>query len=277
LQAESNRNDRRLLTINGSLKGYLPLIERVLCGAEAGGAVASEGLPRARLISSGLKALHQISGKQMRERACGMMKKDSQEQFQLGQRLIRFTKETDGIVSLSLFQPRACRKMIESVREHEGWTSAKVSRRGADGEMRSVVDPQHRMASVLFSQHLSTVRAKFDLKMNDILKPLVEHLWGHRLSEHQGTQLVRYSSGGHYIPHSDVGRQTRNRYYTVLCYLNDDFEGGNTLFPTLNRSVKPRCGKAVLFRSAYLHGGEPVTSGQKYVLVSWITGPIPED
>lgn len=205
------------------------------------------------------------------------MKRDFKEQFQPGKRLISFTKEGEGIVSLALFQPRTCRKMIESIREHQAWTSAKVSRRGADGEMRSVVDPEHRIASVLFSQHLSALRAKFDLKMNEILKPLVKHLWGHQLSEHEGTQLVRYSSGGHYIPHSDVGRQTRNRYYTVLCYLNDDFEGGNTQFPSFNRSVTPRCGKAVLFPSGYLHGGEPVTSGQKYVLVSWITGPIPED
>lgn len=205
------------------------------------------------------------------------MKKDAKEQFQLGRRLIRFTKEGEGIVSLSLFQPRSCRKMIESVREHEGWASAKVSRRGADGEMRSVVDPEHRVASVLFSPHLSIAGTKFDRKMNEILKPLVRHLWGHQLSEHQGTQLVRYSSGGHYIPHSDVGRQTRNRYYTVLCYLNDDFEGGTTHFPSLNYSVTPRCGKAVLFPSAYLHGGEPVTSGQKYVIVSWIIGPILND
>lgn len=206
-----------------------------------------------------------------------MTTEDFKEQFQPGKRRIRFTKESEGIISLSLFQPRSCRKMIESVRENEGWTSAKVSRRGPDGQMRSVVDPKHRMASVLFSQHLFALRAKFDLKMNEILKPLVEHLWGHQLSEHQGTQLVRYSSGGHYIPHSDVGRQTRNRYYTVLCYLNDDFEGGGTRFPSFDYSVTPRCGKAVLFPSAYLHGGEPVTNGQKYVLVSWITGPIPDD
>ena len=100
----------------------------------------------------------------------------------------------------------------------------------------------------------------------------MRHLRGHNLTTHEGTQLVRYAPGGHYIPHSDVGRLTMNRYYTVLCYLNDDFEGGNTQFPALDYAVRPQSGKAILFPSRYLHGGEPVTRGEKYILVSWITG-----
>jgi hypothetical protein len=202
------------------------------------------------------------------------MKKDFREQVRLGQRLIHFTKEADGIVALSLFQPRSCRAMIESVRRHERWDSAKVGKRGPDGVIRSIIDPEYRTASVLFSEDIDAVCRKFDVKMNDVLKPLVQRLWGHNLSDHNGTQLVRYSPGGHYRAHSDVGRRTRDRYYTVLCYLNDDFEGGSTQFPALDHSVKPQSGKAILFPSSYLHCGEPVASGEKYILVSWITGPL---
>lgn len=205
------------------------------------------------------------------------MKADSLQQAQIGQRRIRFTRETDGIVAVSLFQPRSCQAMIEAVKGHAGWDSAKVSRRGEDGLMRSVIDTNHRTAHVLYSEHLTDVCRKFDVKMNEILKPLVRHLWGHELTEHAGTQLVRYAPGGHYIVHSDVGRMTRNRYYTVLCYFNDGFAGGGTHFPSLKYSVTPRCGKAVIFPSGYLHCGETVVSGEKYVLVSWITGPIPQD
>lgn len=201
------------------------------------------------------------------------MREDFKEIVQLGQRRIRFGKEADGIIAVPLFQPRSCRAIIESVTANTGWDSAKVSRRGPDGEVRSVVDPSHRTASVLYSAHLSSMRRRFDVKMNEILKPLVQHLWGYKLTDHEGTQLVRYSAGGHYIPHSDVGQRTRNRYYSVVCYLNDDFEGGRTHFPALDYSVTPRCGKAILFPSNYLHGGEPVTSGEKYIFVSWITGP----
>lgn len=205
------------------------------------------------------------------------MEKKFKQQAQIGGRMIRFTEEAERIIALSLFQPRSCRALIESVREHKSWASAQVGKRGADGEIRSVVDPDYRTASVLFSEHLSGQCRKFDVKMNTVLKPLVQHLWGRALFEHDGTQLVRYSPGGHYRAHSDVGRRTRNRYYTVLCYLNDDFAGGNTRFPSLDYSVTPRCGKAILFPSAYQHCGEPVTSGEKYIIVSWSTGTVPED
>lgn len=204
------------------------------------------------------------------------MRTDFKEQLQLTRRLIRFKTEAPGVVALSLFQPRSCRALIESVREHEGWQSAKVSRRGADGEMRSVVDPEHRTASVLYSEYLSALERKFDEKMRRMLTPLVQHLWGRHLTDHEGTQLVRYSPGGHYRAHSDTGRLTTNRCYTVLCYLNDDFQGGRTQFPSLDYTVTPQCGKAILFPSSYLHRGEPVTSGEKYILVSWITGPVPQ-
>ncbi len=204
------------------------------------------------------------------------MKKGFQERFQLGQRLIRYTREAEGIIAVPLFQPRSCRAIIESFRESENWRSALVSRRGTDGELRSIVDPAHRIADVLYAQHLKSVRRRFDEKMNGILKPLIEHLWGHKLIDHEGTQLVRYTSGGHYIVHSDVGQRTLNRYYSVVCYLNDDFEGGNTRFPAIDYAVTPQCGKAILFPSRYLHGGEPVNSGEKFILISWITGPIRE-
>lgn len=204
------------------------------------------------------------------------MKRAFKQQVQLGQRLIRCTEEAEGIVAVPLFQPRTCRKIIEAVRENEGWRSAMVSKRGTDGELRAVVDTAHRIADVLFSQHLAAVRRRFDDKMDKLLKPLAGHFWAHKLTDHEGTQIVRYAPGGHYIVHSDVGPRTRNRYYSVVCYLNDAFEGGGTRFPALDYAVTPQCGKAILFPSHYLHGGEPVISGEKYILVSWITGPVPD-
>jgi len=205
------------------------------------------------------------------------MKEDSRQQVRLGPHPVRFTREADGIIAVPLFQARSCRAMIESVRGHERWDSAKVGARAPDGGTHSVVDPEFRTASVLFSEYMKMVCRKFDEKMNAVVKPLVERLWQRGLTDHSGTQLVRYSPGGHYRAHSDVGRRTRNRYYTVLCYLNDDFEGGRTHFPDLNYAVAPHCGKAILFPSRYQHCGEQVTSGEKYLLVSWITGPIPQD
>jgi prolyl 4-hydroxylase len=72
-------------------------------------------------------------------------------------------------------------------------------------------------------------------------------------------QVVNYKPGGFYKPHYDacVGNKTRcermnkegPRYLTFLIYLNDNFEGGETIFPKINRSIKPKKGKAVIFQN----------------------------
>jgi predicted 2-oxoglutarate/Fe(II)-dependent dioxygenase YbiX len=86
---------------------------------------------------------------------------------------------------------------------------------------------------------------------------------------------VRYSPGDYYVAHSDVIPGDDYRYFTVLCYLNEEFEGGQTSFPVLGHRVTPRAGTAVVFPSSYLHRAEPVAGGEKYVIVTWLCGPPP--
>jgi prolyl 4-hydroxylase len=103
-------------------------------------------------------------------------------------------------------------------------------------------------------------------------------------------QVVKYQTGGFFKPHYDacVGDEkyckslvsnSTNRYATLLIYLNDDYNGGETQFPLLNKHVVPKKGKAVLFFNTdtsgtlldkSLHGGNPVTSGTKWVCNKWV-------
>lgn len=55
---------------------------------------------------------------------------------------------------------------------------------------------------------------------------------------------------------------------SFLVYLNDGFEGGETVFPQIVRTIVPRAGMALLFQHRVLHEGAPVRSGVKYVLRS---------
>lgn len=122
--------------------------------------------------------------------------------------------------------------------------------------------------------------------------------------------LLRYQQGQEYKPHFDyfdVQTQQKhigsagNRVATVVMYLSDVEEGGETYFPNAEggeRSVKPKKGDAVLFwdytpgpylfpfHSASqllthscldgkpdplsLHGGRPVIKGVKWSLTRWI-------
>lgn len=103
-------------------------------------------------------------------------------------------------------------------------------------------------------------------------------------------QVVQYNKGGFFNPHYDACEGTSEyckrmdgnqgpRLYTVLIYLNDDFEGGETVFPKINKVVKPEKGKAVLFRNVddngviikeSFHGGVPVKEGEKWIANKWV-------
>lgn len=97
-------------------------------------------------------------------------------------------------------------------------------------------------------------------------------------------QVVRYGRGGVFRPHYDerlsLWRGRYGRDATLLIYLNDSFDGGETVFPRLGRTVVPKKGKAILFRNLHpvfrwilwgaYHEGRPVTKGEKYILNLWI-------
>jgi prolyl 4-hydroxylase len=103
-------------------------------------------------------------------------------------------------------------------------------------------------------------------------------------------QVVNYPVGGFFSPHYDACEGNESycsrmngsdgpRLLTVLLYLNDNFDGGETVFPKINKSVKPEKGKAVIFQNVdengviikqALHGGEPIKSGEKWIANKWI-------
>jgi Rps23 Pro-64 3,4-dihydroxylase Tpa1-like proline 4-hydroxylase len=188
--------------------------------------------------------------------------------------MIEYTEEIQGILAVELYQPGACRSIVEHAKDVDAWMEAKVSEH-IKGEFNPASRPEARRASVLAPSRESDIRRKFDERMESIVKPLVKEVWGVDFRQHAETHFVRYSSGNYYTPHSDTGLHRSDRYFTVICYLNDDFEGGQTSFPQLNYRVTPRSGKAVIFPATYLHCAEPVISGEKYILVCWLMGPPP--
>ena len=54
-------------------------------------------------------------------------------------------------------------------------------------------------------------------------------------------------------------------FYTVLVYLNDEYEGGEALIGGTEK-FKPKAGTAVIFPHYILHGAAPLISGVRYTL-----------
>ena len=88
---------------------------------------------------------------------------------------------------------------------------------------------------------------------------------------HEPYSLLKYKNGQQYKTHYDGGAGS-GRAISAICYLNDDYEGGDIEFPEFKIKIKPEAGMLILFPSnfAYKHTAYPVTSGTKYALVTWI-------
>jgi hypothetical protein len=64
------------------------------------------------------------------------------------------------------------------------------------------------------------------------------------------------------------------RIATLLFYLNDVDDGGETYFPLQNLKVKPKTGRAVVFPVGFTHPHEVLkTESPRYILQTWITDP----
>ena len=93
-------------------------------------------------------------------------------------------------------------------------------------------------------------------------------------------QVLKYTPGGFYSPHQDAFRGEKNmRMHTCIIALNDDYEGGETVFPNIGKKYKLNKGDMLVFDTMNdwgmmtpkaLHGGAPVTSGEKWISNLWI-------
>jgi hypothetical protein len=106
----------------------------------------------------------------------------------------------------------------------------------------------------------------------------------------EALQVLNYKVGEYFAPHVDfldpgfeghaaTLKNNGQRVVTVLVYLNDDLEGGETEFLRLGLKHRGKKGDALMFRNVTadgqpdprtLHAGTPPTRGEKWVLSVWI-------
>jgi predicted 2-oxoglutarate/Fe(II)-dependent dioxygenase YbiX len=85
-------------------------------------------------------------------------------------------------------------------------------------------------------------------------------------------RFYRYDPGQAFAPHFDGYYERPNgerSHFTFMVFLNDGFEGGETVFHRhflRPLSVRPVRGLALVFYHKQLHEGAPVIRGRKYVL-----------
>jgi prolyl 4-hydroxylase len=109
------------------------------------------------------------------------------------------------------------------------------------------------------------------------------------------SQVLNYAVGQRFKPHHDFLdpanpayreeiMRSGQRIATFLIYLNDEYEGGQTRFPTLGIDYRGRTGDALFIANVdregrpeprTLHAGLPPTAGEKWLLSQWIRDRVP--
>lgn len=178
---------------------------------------------------------------------------------EVGLREIRHHIETSQKTDLSVFDPQ---KSNET-----GTKQWRVD--------KNVRDTQHVEMGSLFPKIVDLFK--------DTVREIINPFYGVQISESEVPQILSYTVGGHYCPHIDgeslwqtpdgelIWKKSTDRDLSIVFYLNDDFEGGDFIFPDHKIRVRPEPGMLVCFPSNhhYKHGVEPVTKGKRYSIVCW--------
>lgn len=106
------------------------------------------------------------------------------------------------------------------------------------------------------------------------LLPMIERCFDFRATRRVAYKVSLYDSQdrGFFYPHrdnSDPG--TDYRRYALSLALNDDWDGGGLSFPEFgSRQYRLEAGSAIVFPVSLLHQVHPVTSGKRFVLLSFL-------
>lgn len=169
--------------------------------------------------------------------------------------------ECDGLIELA--RPRLARS--ETV-DHASGGSEVNAARTSDG--------------MFFRRNETVLISRIERRIAELLQ------WPAERGE--GLQVLRYRPGMQYRPHFDyfdpaqpgtpaVLKRGGQRVATLLMYLQAPAKGGATVFPDVGLEFAPVKGYALFFSYARpepgtgtLHGGAPVTEGEKWVATKWL-------
>ena len=162
-----------------------------------------------------------------------------------------------------------CDELIRLAKAKDNMQRSKIGATREVNELRT-------SSSMFLEESENEIVARVEKRIAAIMNIPIEH--------GEGLQILKYAPGQEYKAHYDFFSSTskaanNNRISTLVMYLNDVEQGGETFFPKLNFSVSPQKGTAVYFEYFYtdqkmneltLHGGAPVITGEKWVATQWM-------
>lgn len=95
--------------------------------------------------------------------------------------------------------------------------------------------------------------------------------WHPTWSQKEDYEIMKYGEGNYFIDHVDDGL-FYTRKISLVYYFNDDYDGGEIVFPKFGVTIKPKASQLLLFPSTYVynHNVNAVTNGTRYSMVNWL-------
>ncbi len=155
----------------------------------------------------------------------------------------------------------------------------------------ATVDPVSGRSTIGgYRTSVGTLLRRGDSGLVDSIDDRISRLLCWPATHFEDMQVVKYTVGEEFKPHFDFFRPERpgsserladggQRVGTIIVYLNEVEDGGETVFPQIGLSVIPRMGSAVYFANVdsdntlnpmSLHGGAPVRRGEKWIATKWL-------
>lgn len=147
------------------------------------------------------------------------------------------------------------------------------------------VDTSVRNSGILTFDRRNPIQKSANDLLSSKIKIIQEALvktYGIPFPQAEPCSILRYSPSQQYKRHVDnillgsriqeVEQGIPTRDVSIVGYLNDDFEGGETFFDRQGIKVKPQKGSAIVFPAYYTHPHQSmiVRSGRKYSWTSWL-------
>ena len=91
------------------------------------------------------------------------------------------------------------------------------------------------------------------------------------VTQKEDYEILKYNESNFFIDHVDDGL-FMTRKVSIVYYFNDDYEGGEIIFPRFGVEIKPKANQLAIFPSNYMynHNVNKVTKGTRYSMVNWL-------
>ena len=167
-----------------------------------------------------------------------------------------------------IFEPSFCRMLIELYERRGGKPTGFM--REVDGKTRGLYDVRHKVRRDFLIDD-EELRAQVLEHISTTVKPAIRHVYCFDPARVARYLVACYDAveGGHFMPHRDnTTRGTAHQRFALSVNLNDDFEGGELVFPEYGpRSYKPPAGAGVVFSRSLLHRVKPMQRGRRYAFL----------